>query len=279
MLFRFTRVRLKAEWLLPAAAAALLILYTWCSGFNLRGSIMGSYPYFSYTFDDFSPKAAAESLGLEEPPEGADLRDVYEAYQAETRGIRYASILLDTERVSFILLDFLAAFLLGSLFRKRRMGQFLSAGYSRGQIFLSLTLTYYLWVILMWWAASSFLLARFHLSFAPEEGEFFRTTQLAWFCNVLFNASLAYLAFLLLCRPLPAFLAALGAWILLKSVSPPMSSSPLVILGVKKTIGEPDPWEPGMDLSSLIAGNWITLVFFLAVLAAAWLSFRKREFP
>ena len=271
MLYRFTRTRLKAEWLLLVCAAGVILLYTWLGGFNARGQQTGSYAMFAFVYDDYSPGSAAKALEVD-VPKGADMRAVYEALRAKTRGERYACILRDAENASFPMLDILAALLVSTLFRKRRMGQFLSAGYSRGQIFLSAALVYFAFAVLLWVIGAHFLLARFGISFAPEERAFFRTTQTAWFCSVLFGASLAFLFAMLLCRPVPAFLAAFGVWILLRRISPPLSISPAVILGPEKAVSS---WDPGMDISSLTAGNWIAAAFFAAVLLAAWLRFRK----
>ena len=273
-MLRLTRVRLKAEWLSLILAAILVILYVWFCGLNNRGLTLGSYAIFEHTYGSVSPSALAKSLDMEIPPEGATLQEIYETALQAKRGFLYSRILMSAEDMTFLVLDALAVLLLCTLFRKRRIGQWLSAGCGRGRAFLSLTLSYYVVALLMWLAASRFLLGRYHIAFAPEEGEFFRTTQLAWLCNILFNASLAYLSALLLGRTLPAFFAALGVWILLRAASPPLSASPAVILGSGKILS----WDPGMDLRSLIAGNWITLGFLILVFIAAWLSFRKRGF-
>ena len=274
MLLRLTRSRLKAEWVMLIGTAILIILYVWFCGLNNRGLTLGSYEMFVHTYGSVSPKTLALSLDMEEPPEDADLYALYEAALLAKRGFLYSRILMSAEDMTFLVLDALAVLLLCTLFQKRRLSQWLSAGYSRGQVFLSITLFFFACAFLMWLAASLYLLSRYHIAFAPEEGAFFRVTQLAWICNVMFNASLAFLSALLLRRPLPAFLAALGAWILLRVLSPDLSISPAVILGSGKILS----WDPGMDTSSLAAGNWITLGFLLVVLTVTWLIFRKRGF-
>jgi hypothetical protein len=278
MTLRLTHIRLRAEWIMLIIALALLILYTWYCGTDIRAaSQLYSYEQFEFVYHVMNPIQVAESYDLDvsKLPERADLRDVYNAAVRAHRGWLYALILNSAEYFTFPALNGMAVVLLCMTFRKRRIGQFLSAGYSRLQVFLSLTLPYFAFAVLLWLLASFCQLSRYHISFSPEEGYFFRTTQLTWLCNILFNAALAYLFAMLLRRPAISFVAAMGVRILLLILTRNWSASPLTIIQTE-SIGP--SWDPGMDLSPLITGNWITLGFLTAVLAVVWLSFRKRRF-
>ncbi len=272
--FRLTRFRLKAEWLLLIFVLILMVLYTWFCGLDVRGTSVGSFEMFSHKYSGIDPRMLAKSLGLDAAPEGADMWEIYHAALRDLRGFAYSRILMGAENCAMLLMDALAVLLLCSLFQKRRLGQFLAAGCSRGQVFLSLTLTYFCCVAALWLAASVYLLSRYHIAFAPEEQAFFRVTQLSWLCSAMFSGSLAYLSAFLLRRPLPAFLAALGVWFILRLTAPDLSVLPVIILGS----GVIKSWDPGMDTSSLAAGNWITLGVFALCVLLAWFSFRKRGF-
>lgn len=276
-MLRITHVRLRAEWLMLIIALALLVLYTWYCGVDIRSATsMYSYEQFEFTYHVMDPIRVAEiyELDISSLPARADLRDVYDAVILAYRGFLYARILNSAGFFTFLALGGMAAVMVTMAFHKKRIGQFLSAGYSRWQVFLSLTLTYFVFAVLLWGVASFCQLTRYHISFAPEERDFFRTTQLAWLCNILCNAALAYLFAMLLQRPVIAFGAALGArYVLLYALDPGIS--PLVLVKTKEAM---ESWEPGLDLGPLILGNWITLGFLAAVLIVSWLSFRKRRF-
>lgn len=278
MLLRLTHVRLRAEWIMVIIALALLILYIWYCGMDIRSATnVYSYEQFEFAYHAMDPMQVADvyALDVRNLPEKADMRDIYNAIILANRGWLYCLILTSAELFTFPALNGMAVLMICMTFRKRRIGQFLSAGFSRLQVFLSLTLVYFGFALLLWLAASAYQLTRYHISFAPEEMYFFRITQLTWLCNILFNAALAYLFAMLLRRPLISFAAAMGARLLLLYLTKDLRASPLTII----VIGNTRPsWDPGMDLNPLITGNWITLGCLAAVLIAAWLSFRKRGF-
>ena len=272
-----THARLRAEWLMAVIALALMVLYTWYCGVDIRSATsMYSYEQFEFTYHSMDPIRVAEiyELDVASLPARADLMDVYNAVLLAYRGFIYARILNSAGFFTFLALGGMAAVMVSMVFHKKRIGQFLSAGYSRLQVFLSITLAYFAFAVLLWGVASFCQLTRYHISFAPEERGFFRTTQLAWLCNILCNAALAYLFAMLLRRPVIAFAAALGVrFVLLFSLD--SYYSPLVLIKTKEAM---QSLEPGLDLHPLILGNWITLGFLAAVLIVSWLSFRKRGF-
>ena len=282
MLLRLTRVRLRTEWLLLLCLAFLIVLYIWFCGLDMRTTSLGTFEQFEEKygamFRDGLSRDEAERMttgfALKDPiKEGTGIREAYEAILRKLRGFAYSRLLMGAENCAFLLMGALAVLYLCPQFGKRRAAQWLSAGYGWGQVFLSMTLTYYACAVLLWLISSSILLGLYRISFSPEERGFFRTTQLSWLCNVLFSAALAYLSAFLLRRPLPTYLAALAVWFLLRVESPALSASPVVIMGSGEIIKS---WDPGMDAGSLAAGNWITLGFLAAVVILSWLSFQKR---
>lgn len=266
MVFRLTRVRIKAEWLLMIIALVLLILYIrFCSADIRNSTDLYSYTQFEYrytanlsSYDELSgvgkssadPVMVARAYGIDprELPEKADLRDIYDLVIRNNWNYLYKLIMSSGVLFAFPVLDGLAMLLLCPLFRKRRIGQYLSAGFSRKQVFLSFTLLYFGCAVVMWLLGSFFQLARFRIPFGAFLGD-----QLVWLCAVLFGAALAYLAAVLLRRPIVAFFASLAVWIPLLFCFRGLLPLPLAAVG-------------------------FTLAFLAAVLAVSWLHFRKRGF-
>lgn len=263
MVFRLTRARLKAEWLLLLFALVLLIAYiSFCASDIRSGTDLFSYNQFDYRYHknmnaysesgfanvEADPIRIAMSYGIDprDLPEKADLHDVYEAVVRVKRDDLYDRIQGAGMLGAFPYLDGMAMLLLCPLFRKRRIGQYLSAGCSRRQVFLSITLTYFAFAVLMWALASLIWLTRFHIPFGA-----FWQNQLAWLGFNLLCGALAYLAAMLLPRPAVAFFASLGVWILL-------------LLCIKYISG----W------AALAVG----LAVFAAVIVLPWRQFRKRGF-
>ena len=263
MVFRLTRARLKAEWLLLLITLVLLIAYiSFCASDIRSGTDLFSYNQFDYRYHknmnaysesgfanvEADPVSIAIANGVDprDLPEKADLHDVYEAAVRVNRDNLYERIHGAGMLGAFPFLDGMAMLLLCPLFRKHRIGQYLSAGYSRRQVFLSISLTYFAFAVLMWGLASLIWLTRFHIPFGA-----FWENQLAWLGFTLLCGALAYLAAMLLPRPAVAFFASLGVWILL-------------LLCIKYISG----W------AALAAG----LVILAAVIVLPWRQFRKRRF-
>ena len=263
MVFRLTRVRLRAERLLLLFAVLLLIAYiSFCASDIRSYTDLYSYNQFEFSckknLNAFSESGFADveadpveiairyRVDPRDLPENADLYDVYVAVVRVNRADLYDRILGAGMLGAFPILDGIAMLLLCPLFRKRRIGQYLSAGYSRRQVFLFITLTYLAFVLLMWGLASLIWLTRFHIPFGA-----FWQNQLAWLGFNLLCAALAYLAAMLLPRPAAAFFASLGVWLLL-------------LLCIK------------------YISAWVALSAALVLLAAAlvipWQQFRKRGF-
>ena len=263
MIFHLSRARLRAEWLLLLFALVLLVAYVSFCGTGIRdGTNLYAYSQFDYYHNknmnaysesgfqtvQADPVRVAMSYGIDprDLPEKADLHDVYDLVILAKRDMLYDNIFTDGMLCAFPILDGLAMLLLCPLFRKRRIGQYLSAGYSRRQVFASFTLTYFAFAVLMWGLASLVWLPRYHIPFGA-----FWVNQLAWLGFTLLCAALAYLAALMLPRPAVAFFASLGVMILL-------------LLCVK------------------FVSKWIIIgavpVLLAAVLILPWRSFRKRGF-
>ena len=273
---RFTLFRLRADWgrvLLALVCAA--VFYLWAGWSNTAPA--AKFPYFEVVYGSRSVADAAEELEVEEAGEDVTLRQVFDAFILKNRDMLYAQVVDGSEFTgSFPCACALSILLLTSLFRAHRVGAWLAAGYSRGRVFLSLTLVYYGAVFLTWLLASRLVMAAYRVAFTPEEAYFCRTTRLAWLLSFLFRASVLYMAAFLLRRPLPAAAAGLGVCLLLLLLKPVLPFLPLHIIPTVQSWAPGKGWGPGADLGNIITGNYIALGVFLASIPAGWLSFRKR---
>ncbi|MBR5701482.1 MAG: hypothetical protein IKX47_03370 [Oscillospiraceae bacterium] len=272
MFFRLARFRLQAEWTRILLGVALVSLILTFSGwFNAPPG--GKYAYFNMVQDYKNNYSGQEPIGMEP---GADTWESFQILLRENRGTFYTAIEDGTENLAWIGTALLGVLLLTGPFARRRLGPLLSAGVSRGGLFLSLTLVYYGAVILVWFLSSRALMALFQVSFSPEEQGIRMTLQQAWLFAILVRAALVYMASFLLARPLPAALASLGGCILLSVLKSYIPAIPIGIMDYG--MGGPDAWFTALcqDLSSMETGNRVALAILVLSLAVGWLGFRKR---
>ena len=275
MLFRLTRYRLKTEWLrILLGLLFAVILFSWYSAGNVVANLYHSLGSFSRVYE-MGVDQLAEKVDVDaaEPA----LANMYTAYQfilQKYRGFVYSRLVMSVNDPIYILLvNALAVLLLSGLFQKKRLGPPLVAGFSRGRIFFSLTATYFSCIILVWVISATYLINRYFVVFSQEEQDFFQVTQLTWFCAFMWKATIAYLAAMLLRKPLPAFLAALAVsfLFLLANHSTP-NILPSWVIGGGLTVKS---WDPGVDLWPLLRTDIVSAVFFVITIIIGWFSFRK----
>ena len=189
MVFRLARARLRTEWFPLLCLALLIVLYIWFCRLDLRATDLGTFPQFEESYgamfrnglDRDDAEKLATSYAMKEPiKEGTGIREAYEELLRDQRGFVYSRLLIGAENCPFYPMGALAVLFLCPQFGKRRAAQWLSAGYSRGHVFLSMTLTYFACAVLLWLISSRILLGLSRISFSPEERGFFLTTQLGW---------------------------------------------------------------------------------------------------
>lgn len=279
MFFRFTRYRLKAEWLrFLLGLVFAVILFSWSGTINIISAPVRSFSnYVSYY--QTANQNVAQSAGMPDPKpaDNSDLRAGYEKLLRNNRGFIFAVLVMSVNGpIPTLIVNALAVLLLTGLFQKKRLSMPLAAGFSRVRIFLSLTVSYYLFVVLVWAISSSYLLNRYMIEFAPEDRSFFLATRLTWFCAFLWHASIAYLLSMLLRRPLPAFLSAVVLWFILSLV---IAQAPNILPAFIISNGYDIPdLLPGYDIGPLLRTDIIAAGFFLFTLIVGWFSFRKRGF-
>ena len=277
MFFRLTRYRLRAEWLrILLGLVFAVILFSWSGSINIISAPVRSFSNYVSDYQTAS-RNAARSAGMPDPKTAAnsDLRAGYEQLLRSNRGFIYAVLVMSVnDPIPTIIVNALAVLLLTGLFQKQQLGTSITAGYSRVRVFLSLTVGYYLSVVLVWAISSAYLLNRYMIEFAPEDQGFFLATRLTWFCAFLWHASIAYLLSMLLRRPLPAFLSAVVLWFILSRV---MAQTPNILPAFIISDGYDIPdLLPGYDIGPLLRTDVISAGFFLLALIVGWFSFRKR---
>ena len=275
MFFRLTRYRLRAEWLrILLGVAFAVILFSWYGAANIVAEVFHSEGTFAKVYE-MGPERLSHNLGVDLPEEAfSDLTTAYHTVLRAYRGFIYSRLVMSAnDPMDMLVANALAVLLLTGLFQKKRLGPPLMAGFSRRRLFLSLTGVYFGCAILVWCISAAYLLNRYCVEFAPEELEFFRVTQLTWFCSFIWKASVAYFAAILLRRPLPAFLAALAVYFLFLSARSEPNILPSWIIGSGMGVKS---WDPGVDLWPLIRTDLVAAGFFLVSILASWLVFRKR---
>ena len=275
MLFRLTRYRLRAEWLrILLGLTFAVILFSWYGAANIVAEVFHSEGTFAKVYE-MGPERLSHNLGVDLPEEAlSDLTTAYRTVLRFYRGFIYSRLVMSAnDPMDMLVANALAVLLLTGLFQKRRLGPPLAAGFGRRRLFLSLTGVYFGCVILVWNISAVYLLNRYCIEFSPEESEFFRVTQFTWFCSFLWKASVAYLAAMLLRRPLPAFLAALAVYFLFMSVRSEPNILPTWIIGSGMEVKS---WDPGVELWPLIRTDIVAAGSFLVSILASWLAFRKR---
>ena len=280
MFFRLTRYRLKTEWQKILGVALCGLLLTWASVNNYTYTskkLCTNYTeferYYGEDYLEWGRERLAMGFDMEPEELGETPGEAFEAIRRVRRGLFYVRLIQGSEGITAVLIfNALAALLLTGLFSRRRLGPLTAAGFSRGRLFLSLTLSFYAAVFLLWRVCSAYAIRLYGVVFAPEERDFYAFTQLSWFLSFLFLSSIAYLSAMLLRRPLYSFLAALGIWFLLRFLLGTDSPVPVCFLGTGLTV---KAWDPGADLSKLSLGNYISLGTFLLAVLLGWLRFRK----
>ncbi len=275
MFLRLTRYRLKTEWLrILLGLIFAVILFSWYCAGNVVANLYHSLGSFSLVYDLGVDRLAAQ-VGVDAgEPALADMVTAYRFILHKDRGFVYSRLVMSVNDPIYILIaNALAVLFLTGLFRNKRLGPPLAAGFSRGRLFFSLTAVYFCCVALVWVVSASYLLDRYFIAFSPEEQDFFRVTQLTWFCAFLWKGTAAYLAAMLLRRPLPAFLAALAVSfaLLLANHSAP-NILPSWIIGGGLTVKS---WDPGADLWPLLRTDIVAAAFFVLSIIIGWFSFRK----
>lgn len=261
--FCFARYRLKAEWVqLFLGLIFAVILFSWSGVLNIRSEVYHSLKTYAY-------------IHQRDVTNHADLLIGYETSLREARGFIYSRLVMSiNDPIPMLVSNGLAVLFITSLFQKKRLGPPLAAGFSRSQLFISLSTVFFVCVTLVWVISATYLLKRYYVEFLPEERDFFLTTQFTWFCAFLWKASFAYLAAILLRKPLPAFLVAVAVWVILgySFVHAP-NILPAYIIDNGMTVKS---WDPGVDLWPLIRTDIVAAVFFVISIIVGWFSFRKR---
>ena len=275
MFFRLTRYRLKTEWLrfLLGIIFAVTLVF-WYGTASIPAERLHSFnSYVAYYQRMTQQEAHSKGLQEPEPPAKSDLRAGYEMLLQNSRGFIYSRLVMSVnDPVPILVTNALAVLLLTSLYAIKRLGAPIAAGCSRGCTFFSMTGGYFLSVLLVWVISSDIMLKRYCVEFSTDEQDFFKVIQLTWFCAFLWKSTIAYLAAMLLRRPLPAFFVAFIVSMILMYYPEP-NILPSWIIGSTMQVNSLDP---GIDLQPMLRTDTVAIALFVLSIIVGWLSFRKR---
>ena len=263
MIAKIALHRAKTEWWKIFVLIAFAIFYLWTITSQIPSV---KYENFMRDYGDVTADTAASALGVEG---GVDIDEVYEKYIAANREFFYTKP-IDNAVAAVILMGlFLSVLLLCSLFGNRTVSAYLQSGGSRGSLFLSLTISYYLSAIVIWLIVTS--LARFNYSveFTAEEQRYFLTTYISWLLMVLATVSIPFLAAFIFHHALPTVLVSLGGTVLLHSVLP-KHIFPTGVMSQNKY------WRFDADMSLLIRVDIIAIGMIIAAVIVSCVCFKKR---
>ena len=263
-----TGCRLKTEWYRVFWFLFCIVLWAYIGLVQIH--VIRDYASFETLVEGSGSQAVSSAYGTQQAID-MDSEEAFKLYQAEHRDEVYYHGMSYTLLTAFLIGNALAVMLICVPFQKRQVSRWLYAGYSRARVFLSLTLTYYLVMILIWFCAAWLMRFWYSVSFSPEERKYFLVTQLSWMLMTLARVSLCYFFAFLFRKPLPAFLVSLFIEFPLGPVHLP--DKWLIPVGVQ---GNMALWQPDSDLSILLRGDAVALFLMIAAIIGAWFCFRKR---
>lgn len=268
MRFGITVCRIKTEW--HRAFWFLFCILLWAYIGLAQIHDIRDYATYEALVEGSGSRAVSSAYGTQQAID-MDSEETFKLYQAEHRDEVYYQGMSYTLLTSFLIGNALAVMLICAPFQKRQVSRWLYAGYSRARVFLALTLTYYLVMVLIWFCAAWLMRFWHSISFSPEERKYFLVTQISWMLMTLARVSLCYFFVFLFLRPLPAFLVSLLIEFPLGPLHlPDKWLIPVVVQGNMSL------WQPGSDLSILLSGDAVALFLIIAAIVGAWFCFRKR---
>ena len=207
MLLRFARYYLKTEWIKVLIPVLALLIYAFVclNDTTIRPmryeEFEAEYGQYAYSLDKLADVTRFSREYL-----GNSFEDAYD-WIISWRLSRYLQILLPAAAVlaPFLTAGLAAAFLC-TVFRKRRLGQAIAAGYSRRVIYLFLTVLYYAVLLAVWAVAAPYLFSHY-----PEHNAW-GMVSLFVLLGLLFGGAVSFFLAFLLRRPIPAFLASVALW-------------------------------------------------------------------
>ena len=260
---KLTLYRIKTEWWKIFLLLAFAAFYLW----SITSQIPSvKYENFMRDYGTVTADNAAAALGVDG---GADMDEVYEKYISSNREFFYTKPIDNSVAAVEIMGLFLSVMLLCSLFGNRTVSSLLQSGYSRGSLFASLTLAYYLAAIAVWLIVTTMARFNYSVRFSPEEQSYFLTTYLSWLLMVLATVSIPYLAAFIFHHALPTVLVSLGVMILLHTVLPKWMFPTGVMV-------RNEYWRFDADMSLLIRADFIAAGMIIAAIVVSYVCFRRK---
>lgn len=265
MFIKLTLHRIKTEWWKIFLLLAFVAFYLW-SMISQIPSI--KYDIFMRDYGDRSADRVANAFGIE--VEGsAEMYDVYQEYISTFREFFYTKPIDNSVTVIILLGLFLAVLMICSLFNNRSVSSMLQSGCSRGSIFISLTATYYLSAIVIWFLATAAVRGYYSVEFLPQERSYFLTTYLSWLIMVLATVSIPYLAAFIFHNAMPTVLVGLGAIVFFRNVLPRH-------IAPSKVMANNAYWRMDADMNLLLRADIISIGIIVAAVVVAYVFFKRK---
>ncbi len=271
MLLRYLRYYLRTEWFKVLALVLALLLYAFVCLNDTAIRPMGyeefeaEYGEYAYSMDKLADVTRFDREYL-----GNSLQDAYTWIVSWRLGNYLRSMLPAANILVPFLTAGLASALLCAVFRKRRLGQAIAAGYSRQVVYLFLTVLYYAALLAVWVVAAPYLFSRYPTS------EGLGAFSLILLLGILFSGAVSFFFAFLLRRPIPVFLASIVLWFpldLIKGVIPLPAALFHLAIRWNELMLQGDDREA---VIMIITECCVTGAAVIASMVGSWLCFRRR---
>lgn len=280
MFFRVAKYYFRMEWIRAASAVFAIFLYAVLMVNDSRSAPM-TYDsfvtqYCSTNKFSFSSEYMLDHLAKQYriPREelGESFADAYPVFYSRhfDRFVGYTCGF--AAYFAPVLAGAAAMFFLCVIFRKRRLGPLLAAGCRRGAIYLFLTVLYFAFFLLVWFAAVPFLLSRYRiLPLTDDQTACLKLIKPSVLLSLLFGAAIGHFFVFLLRRPFPVFAATAALWFLIFGFSG--QRIPVPVSFVTSLL----EWNANTPTGPLITQVYVTAAAVLAAVIGGWFCFRRIE--
>ena len=268
MFFRVARYYLRSEWIKPVAVVFAVALCAFFMVNNTKTMPMTYKAFASQYGNTLSMDKLAKKVNIPREELGDSLQEAYPVIHEQHFTRLLGDIISVICYFAPVFAGALALILLGIFFRKRRLSPLLAAGYSRGVVYIFLTILYFGVFLLVWVIIVPCCMSRYHLSLSAEQRSCLHLLQPTLASALFFSAAVAFFFTFLLRSSIPALFVSVGVLILLQWISRFVPAPLRFLISLME-------WKPAAG--PLIAQGCITAVTMAAAVVGGWLCFRRWE--
>ena len=272
MFFRAAKAYLRMEWIRAAAAVFAILLYVVLMVNNTRTMPMTYETFMAQYGRHLTVEKLAKWVQIPQEELGGSFAEAYPVIREQhfQRFVRNTCGLV--LYFAPVVAGVLAALFPCAIFRKRRLGPLLAAGCGRGAVYLFLTVLYFAFFLLLWFAAVPLALSCYRIvPLTAGQQACLRLIRPSVLFSLLFAAAAGHFFAFLLRRPFPAALAAVALWFLVFFLSGqrvPVHTAFVLSL---------TEWNAAASPGPLVLQGCVTAAAVAAAVVGGWFCFRRTE--